>query len=234
MIASEKRAGRIPPLQNGDRLTRDEFESRYHAMPHVKKAELIDGEVFMGSPVSWGYHGSQHADLLAWLGSYKATTPGVDAADNATVRLDTENEPQPDATMIILPEYGGRVEIDSDNYLSGSPDFVAEVSASTAGIDLNRKLNVYRRNRVSEYLVWRVYDDAVDWFIFRGGQFDRLAADPADGLLKSTSFPGLWLDAEALIRRDLAAVLAALARGVASPEHASFVKKLASQKKSDR
>jgi Uma2 family endonuclease len=222
----------VPPLQSGDRLTREEFERRYHAMPHIKKAELIEGEVHMPSPVSWQFHGSPHNDVGMWLGTYRLATPGTDVGDNSTIRLDTDNEPQPDATLIILPDHGGRVTFDADGYLSGSPDLIFEVSASTVSIDLGKKLNVYRRNQVAEYVVWRVYDAAVDWFVFRAGQFERLEPDPADGLLKSGTFPGLWLDAAAMVRRDLAAVLAALARGLASPEHVAFVQLLASRRTS--
>ncbi|HXD88629.1 MAG TPA: Uma2 family endonuclease [Urbifossiella sp.] len=227
-VVSPPRTGKIPPLQNGDRLSRDEFERRYRAMPHVKKAELIEGEVYMPSPVSWQYHGAPHMDVALWLGTYRASTPGTDAADNSTVRLDIDNELQPDAVMIVKPEYGGRVEFDADGYLSGSPELVFEVSASTAAIDLNRKLNVYRRNRVSEYLVWRVYDEAVDWFVFREGEFERKGPD-ADGIFRSAAFPGLWLDPAALVRRDAAAVLTVLHRGLASPEHAAFVQQLAAR-----
>ena len=220
----------LPPLQNGDLLTRDEFERRYRAMPHVKKAELIEGVVYMSSPVSWEFHGSPHGDILGWLFNYKASTPGTDVGDNATVRLDPDNEPQPDAALIVHPDFGGRVEFDEKGYLSGSPDLLFEVSASTTSIDMNRKLKVYRRNRVGEYLVWRTYDDELDWFVLRNEQFERMEPDAADGLLKSMTFPGLWLDSAALLRRDLAAVLAVLARGIASPEHAEFVAKLASQR----
>lgn len=221
---------KLPPLQPGDRLTREEFERRYHAMPHVKKAELIEGEVHMPSPVSWEYHGSPHSDVMTWLGVYRASTPGTDTGDNSTVRLDTDNEPQPDATLIVRPDHGGRVTLDADGYLDGSPELIVEVSASRASIDLGKRLNVYRRNRVSEYVVWRVYDEAVDWFVFRDGEFVTLTPDPADGLFKSATFPGLWLDAAALVRRDLAAVLAALTRGLASPEHAAFVQQLAARR----
>ena len=42
---------RILPLEHGDHLTREEFERRYEAMPHVRKAELIEGVVYMPSPV---------------------------------------------------------------------------------------------------------------------------------------------------------------------------------------
>ena len=41
----------ILPLENGDRLTRKEFERRYALMSHVKKAELIEGVVYMSSPI---------------------------------------------------------------------------------------------------------------------------------------------------------------------------------------
>jgi hypothetical protein len=40
----------IPPLRDGDRLTRDEFLRRWDAMPDVKWTELIDGVVHMPSP----------------------------------------------------------------------------------------------------------------------------------------------------------------------------------------
>src|SRR5262245_3687182 len=86
----------IPPLRNGDHLDRIEFERRYHAMPHVKKAELIEGVVYMPSPVSMESHGEPHSHLILWLGTYRAHTSGTRVADNATVRLDMDNEPQPD------------------------------------------------------------------------------------------------------------------------------------------
>ncbi len=37
----------VLPLENGDKLTRAEFERRYEAMPHLKKAELIEGVVYV-------------------------------------------------------------------------------------------------------------------------------------------------------------------------------------------
>ena len=100
-------ARRPPPLENGDRLTRAEFERRYEAMPEVKKAELIHGVAYMGSPVRFGKHGQPHARLLTWLGTYAALTRGVGLGDNATVRLDADTEPQPDALLRIEPAAGG-------------------------------------------------------------------------------------------------------------------------------
>lgn len=220
---------RIPPLQSGDRLTRDEFERRYRAMPHVNKAELIEGEVHMPMPVSYEFHAEPHLIVSGWVALYLASTPGVGGGDNATIRLDNANEPQPDLILFIKPEHGGRVSIDAEGYITGAPEFIFEVSASTVSIDLGKRLNAYRRNHVLEYVVWRVYDSALDWFVYRSGQFDRLEADRGDGLLKSEVFPGLWLDAPALLRRDLATVLAALNRGLASRDHAAFVERLARQ-----
>src|SRR5580704_12546620 len=84
----------MPPLEPGDRLTREEFERRYEAMPHLKKAELIEGVVYMPSPVRHRRHGHPHFQLIGWLAAYEAATPGVEGGDNSTARLDLPNEPQ--------------------------------------------------------------------------------------------------------------------------------------------
>lgn len=214
------------PLETGDQLTRDEFERRYAAMPHVKKAELIEGTVYMPSPVRWYNHASPHGHLGTWLMVYKAHTPGVEVGEGPTIRLDPQNEPQPDAAMIIAPSHGGRVRISPDDYIEGAPDLLAEVAASTASIDLNKKFRAYERNEVQEYIVWRVYDQEIDWFVLREGRYDRLPPGP-DGICRSEIFPGLWLEPAALVRFDLARVLQVLEQGTNSPEHARFAERLA-------
>jgi len=220
----------IPPLVAGDRLTRDEFERRYSAMPHITKAELVEGVVYMPSPVSDSGHGAPHADLMTWLGHYRAATPGVRAGDNSTLRLDIDNEPQPDAHLRILPEHGGRTRT-VEGYIEGGPELVAEVAASSASYDLHDKLNAYRRNGVQEYVVWRVWDRTVDWFVLRSGRYERLSPT-ASGIYQSEVFPGLWLDGAALLSGDLARALQVLQDGLASPEHAAFVTRLQQQMKS--
>src|SRR5215510_11690420 len=215
----------VPPLENGDVLTRAEFERRYEAMPHLKKAELIEGVVYMPSPVRQRFHGRQHIHLATWLGYYEAGTPGIEAGDNSTVRLDLDNEPQPDALLFIDPACGGQALIDADGYIEGAPELVVEVAASSASYDLHAKLRVYRRNGVREYIVWRVLDKEIDWFVLRAGQYEPMPLD-AEGLFRSAVFPGLWLDPAALLRGDLATVLAVVQRGLAGPEHAAFVARL--------
>jgi len=223
-----EKVARVPPLEPGDQLTRDEFERRYEAMPHVKKAELIEGEVHMPSPVRLQQHGGPHADLIGWMVYYRAHTPGVRVGDNCSIRLDLDNEPQPDGAVIILPEYGGQAQIDSDGYIVGGPELLGEVSGSSVSIDLNKKARVYRRNEVREYVVWRVEDQAIDWFTWKNSQFERLPLDE-NGLYRSEVFPGLWLDARALVQGDMAHVLAVAQAGVATPEHGAFIAKLQKQ-----
>lgn len=215
----------IPPLENGDRLTRDEFERRYQAMPHVNKAELTNGVVRMPSPVRLRRRGHPHTLLMWWVGNYMIATPGTLGGANTTVRLDVISEPQPDALLLILPECGGQARISADDYVEHAPELVAEVSASTGGTDLTDKLEVYRRVGVREYLVWRVRDQALDWFALRGDKFDRLAPG-ADGALRSEVFPGLWLDATALLAGDGPRVQQVAQQGVASGEHAALVARL--------
>src|SRR5437588_5125560 len=216
--------GLVPPLEAGDHLTRAEFERRYDTMRNLKKAELIEGVVFIPSPTRLRRHGRPHAHLIAWLVHYETGTPGTVAGDNSTARLDLDNEPQPDALLLIDPVRGGQAIIDPDDYVQGAPELVAEIAASSASYDLHTKLNVYRRNGVREYLVWRTLDRVIDWFVLRQGQFVALVPDA--GLLKSEVFPGLWLDADALVRGDMARVLAVVQQGLGSPEHAAFVTRL--------
>lgn len=223
----------VPPLEPGDRLTRDEFERRYTAMPRLKKAELIEGVVYMPSPVRHRRHSRPHFRLITWLGTYEAASPGVEGGDNGTARLDLDNEPQPDAYLLIDPALGGQATISGDDYVEEAPELVAEVAASSASYDLHSKLNVYRRNGVREYLVWRVLDQQFDWFVLRAGQFQPLAPDAA-GLLRSEVFPGLWLDPAALLGGDMARVLAVVQQGLACPEHAAFVQQLQARSASPR
>lgn len=223
----EHEASALPPLENGDRLTRAEFERRYEAMPEVKKAELIDGVVYMPSPARVS-HGRPHAQLIGWLLNYTIATPHVDLLDNATVRLDMDNEPQPDALLRLDAEHGGRSAVGPDDYVEGPPELVAEIALSSAAYDLHDKMRVYRRNGVQEYLVWQVYDKRVDWWELRDEVYVPLPADE-HGVVRSRVFPGLWLHAAALLKGDMAQVLATLQQGLQSDEHVAFLKKIAGE-----
>lgn len=216
----------IPPLENGDHLTRAEFERRYEAMPAVKKAELIEGKVYMPSPVRLKSHGEPHLWMVTWLGVYSAFTPGVGGGDNATTRLDEENAPQPDILLRLETSLGGQTLISADDYVEGAPELVGEVAASSAAYDLHEKLAVYARYGVQEYIVWSIYEDQVQWFRLEAGQYTPLLPDD-DGITRSRVFPGLWLDVAALLRGDMATVLTVVQQGVASAEHVDFVQRLA-------
>jgi Uma2 family endonuclease len=213
----------LPPLENGDKLTLAEFERRYQAMSDVKKAELIEGIVYMASPLRITNHGNPHARIITWLGNYWSTTPGTELGDNCTVRLDLDNEPQPDALLRI--EIGGQSTISQDGYVEGTPELIAEIAASTVSIDLHQKLKVYLRHQVQEYLVWRVYDQEFDWFRFNNGEYIQLEAN-SEGLFCSQVFPGLWLDKTALLTGNLAQVLGVLQQGLNTQEHQNFVQRL--------
>ena len=214
-----------PPLENGDRLTRFEFERRYNLMPQVNKAELVEGVVYMTSPLRFEPHAEPHGDLMIWLGNYKVATPGVRLGDNPTVRLDMDNEPQPDAVLLIDAGAGGQSFIGEDGYIEGAPELVAEIAASSAAIDLGDKKRAYRRNGVREYLVWQVFDQKIDWFILDNGGYNSLLPED-DGVTRSQVFPGLWLDTTALLLGDMPKVLAILQSGIASAEHQAFVQDL--------
>lgn len=209
----------------GDRLSRAEFERRYEATPQIKKAELIEGVVYMPSPILID-HGEAQGTIIGWLVTYGMATPGVQYAGNASVRLDLDNEVQPDALLRLHTRAGGRSHIGKKRLIDGAPELVVEIALSSTSYDLHDKLKVYRRNGVQEYLVWRVLDGAIDWFAFDEGEYIGLPM-AEDGIVRSRVFPGLWLAVPALLQGDLAAVMAALQEGLRSPEHGEFAGRLA-------
>jgi Uma2 family endonuclease len=212
------------PLESGDNLGAVEFLRRYEAMPDVRKAELIEGTVYMPSPVRL-IHGAPDTLIQTWLGTYSARTPGTQAAANVTVRLDSENVPQPDALLRILAECGGQTRVDPAGYLFGPPELIVEVAASSVAIDLHDKRRAYRRAGVREYLVWRTLDRQFDWFLLDQDEYRSNAPD-SQGVLRSRHFPGLALAVEALVDHDSAKVLDVLQTNLQDPSHAAFVAEL--------
>jgi Uma2 family endonuclease len=211
-------------LRHGDRMTRAEFERRWDAMPDLKRAELIEGVVYIMPALSRD-HGVSHFDLITLLGWYRAQTPGVEGADNASVRFDDLNMPQPDILLCIQETQGGRSTVSEDGYYEHGPELVAEVAVTSVAHDLGVKLKVYQRDGVPEYLVWRVEDRELDWFVLREGKYARLEPG-VDGVFRSEVFPGLWIDPAALVAGDGAKLFAVAQQGHASPEHAAFVSEL--------
>ena len=212
-------------LENGDRLTRPEFERRYQAMPQLNKAELIEGVVYVPSPVRSTSHAKPHGLIITWLGVYSAATFGVELNDNATLRLDMDNEPQPDALLRLDERLGGQSRLSTDDYIEGGPELIVEIAASSAAYDVHDKLRAYRRNQVQEYLVWQVHEHRLDWWQLQEGAYVSLQAD-ASGIVRSVVFPGLWLTTSALIEGNLAEVLVMLQAGLAAPEHQAFVEQV--------
>ena len=216
----------VLPLKHGERLTREEFERRYEAMPYVKKAELIEGVVYMPSPVRIDFHGRPHAQIMAWLGAYWIATPGVDLADNSTVYLDSNNEYQPDALLRIERAQGGRSRIIEEGYVEGAPELIVEIAATSADYDLQEKLEVYRRCGVQEYIVWQTQEKRLDWFQLVDEEYVVFAPN-AEGIIESQIFPGLRLAVAALLAGDRAKVSSELQAGLRTTIHAVFVEQLA-------
>lgn len=222
-VAAAQECGQLPPLENGDHLDQPTFHARYEAMPEGVRAELIGGIVFMASPVQ-RRHWRGSSLITRWLGRYEDCTPGTEAGAEGTVILGVGDEPEPDAFLRILPDYGGRTYL-SDDYLTGAPEFVMEIAASSEAIDLHRKRDNYERAGVDEYVVLLPRSRQVRWLVLRGGRYELLPPGP-DGIYRSQRFPGLWLDAEALFRGHRRRLWAVLDDGLASAEHQTWAEHL--------
>ncbi|MBO1050997.1 MAG: Uma2 family endonuclease [Dolichospermum sp. DEX189] len=215
----------ILPLENGDRLSRHEFERRYAESPDIKKAELIEGVVYVASPLRFQRHAEPHAKLMIWLGNYQIYTPGIKLGIEPTIRLDQDNEPQPDGVLLIDESLGGKSRITDDDYIEGAPELVAEIAASSAAYDLYDKKKAYKRNGIQEYIVWQSLENKLDWFQLYDSEYILLQPD-TEGIIKSQVMPGLWLSVTALLAGDMVKVLEVLQTGLNSPEHTEFLQRL--------
>lgn len=216
-------------LVDGARMDQKTFHALYLLTPPGFEAELIGGVVYVASPVS-RRHSKPHAALVHWLMTYEAATPGVEGLDDGTAVLGDESEPQPDAALLIRPEFGGQSAVEENDCVAGSPELVAEVSDTTAGVDLGAKKVDYLAGGAKEYVVVDVGRRAVHWFARRRGKWADLPAG-VDGYFRSATFPGLWLDPAAVLDHRLQQLTAALVVGLATPEHAAFVAELEARRK---
>jgi Uma2 family endonuclease len=166
---------------------------------------------------------------MIWLGNYATATPGLEIADNTTVRLDFDNEVQPDALLRLGESVGGNSRISEDDYVEGAPELIAEIAGSSVSYDVHDKLQVYRRNGVREYLVWLVQDQELHWYVWEQGTYRQQQPDES-GILKSPFFPGLWLDVSALLEGQMQQVLAVLNSGMNSGQYQEFVEQFSNNR----
>jgi Uma2 family endonuclease len=198
--------GETLPLESGNRPTRADFHRRYCAQPNIR-AELVQGVVYVASPLRYTRHSRPHRLAIVWLDAFASRAPDIDLAIDATVILGPGSEVQPDVCLFRLSAC--RLRVREDDCLEGAPKLVFEVAASSASYDLHDKLEAYWRAGVLEYVVWQVLDRQVAWFDLIDGRYVRREPD-AHGVIESRTFPGLRLDVAAMLAEDRAAVLAAL------------------------
>jgi Uma2 family endonuclease len=218
--------GWAPRLANGYRLSQPEFHRRYEQLPEDVRAELIEGLVFMSTPLSVEHARATKA-VLHWLAVYETNTPGVEALNGASLILDTDNEFQPDCLLRLDAKVGGDSRVE-ERYLHGSPELVVEVSLTSVAQDLGDKFKVYRRHGIREYVVWQLQEQRIDWFVWQDADYVPLKPN-AHGLLCSRVFPGLWLDAVAMLAGGAKMVLSQLQKGLESAEHRQFLRQLAAK-----
>jgi Uma2 family endonuclease len=202
-------------------MNREEFHRLYEQMPEDFKAELIGGIVYVSPPMRRP-HGTNHLPLGTLFFLYEGSTPGVESGDNTTILLGAEGEPQPDLFLRILSNFGGQSHTKNE-YIVGPPELVAEIAHSSRSMDLHVKRKDYARYGVKEYLVLCVAERQLRWFDLVADT--ELTAD-SDSVLRIRAFPGLWIDADAVIAKDSQRMVAALRQGLSTPEHAEFLQRL--------
>ncbi len=217
----------VPVLSSGDRMSQAEFHRRYERYPEDVKFELVGGVVYMASPLR-RTHSRYDGQIGFALELYQYATPGVEVLHHATTILGEDSEPQPDLGVRILPECGGQSRTDEEDYVRGAPELLVEVAYSTRAIDLHAKRDDYQRAGVLEYFVLCIEEQEVHWFHF---PTKRPIRANRQGVSRSRAFPGLWIDGAALLRRDSPRAREAIEQGIASREHAAFVRRLEAQRR---
>ena len=210
----------MPPLSAGDWLSRREFLARWAAHPEIKKAELIGGIVYLAGQET-AEHGEMQAAMIGLCGYYAASTPGIQSGCNTTILM-LGDAPQPDVHLRI-------VRPDGDD-LTVAPEAVVEICLSDAAYDLHPKLDLYERAGVKEYIALLLHERETRWHRLTPDGYEPMPAS-AGGIYRSTSFPGLWIDAKGLFAGDTDQVLSVLQAGLKTREHAEFVAWLGRQRK---
>ena len=189
-------------------MSRDEFMRRWEQIPELKQAELIEGVVYLASPVSLA-HGSYDALFVQWLGRYSfAVQKGLKITTNTTVPIGYSTF-QPDIALF----HPANAEDADRKYLEHVPDLVVEISHSSRSYDLGPKLAAYRSAGLRDYITVLLEDQRVEWRVLSGARY-RLLQPAKDGILRSPNFPGLWLDTLALFPPNERRLFGAIDRGL--------------------
>jgi len=223
VVGPSPAAGQLPPLESGDHLTAADFD-RIYEQRHDLRADLIEGVVYVKPLTRAEAHGRPHGQLAGWAGAFTDAVASADLLINPTLHFAGDNRVQPDVVMACDLDRDEASRLTPDGFLVAPVELIAEVAVSWASIEFHDKFELNRRSGVREYLVWAVDDRELHWFWLRGGRFEPLPLD--GGILKSQVLPGLWLDADALVRNDKRRIRDILQSGLASPEHAAFVQSL--------
>ncbi len=201
-----------PPLESGDVLDGDEYWRRYCHLPDKVKAERINRKVYlMMTSLRAVQHGNPHALLSGWLFTYAMQDPALVLSDNATIRLNADNDPQPDLCLLRVE---GQAQFDDEGYIVGPPEMIVEIAGSSASYDFGEKRDVYEAAGVGEYLVFETIEGRLEWWRSVDGRFTAIQSE--NGIYKSSLFPGLWLDIDALRSGDASRMIQTLRHGMES------------------
>ena len=217
------------PLVDGDCLSAREFLKRYLPCRGTVKAELIGGLVAMETGSETASMDLSTSMIRSCLRSYAIQTPGTQMDSDAVVVLGWDTVPQPSLVLRVLPDYGGRSRMSTTKVIEQAPELMVDFATNEGAFDQRGKLRAFRANGVGEYLVWWSDSRTLDWYTLERGEYTLVLPD-FNGVLASPSFPGLRLNHSALVNQTSGAFMATLQTSLQSPEHASFVERLAKKK----
>jgi hypothetical protein len=199
------------PLLESDLLDAAENWRRYAATPAKGKAERINRKVYIMSPLRAVHNGNPPLLHAQWIAHYAIHDSTLIGSDNATIHLNTDNDPQ---FGLCLLRVNGQARFDDEGYIIRASEMIVEIAGSSASYDLCENRDVYDAVGVSDCLVFETIEGRMACWRLKNGQFAEI--QPENGIYKSVLFLGLWLYADAVSSASSLKLTQILQQGIES------------------
>ena len=171
----------------------------YNEVTEQEKAEFINGEIIIHSPVM-KKHNEVSKNLLKLLDSYvEKNDLGYVGIEKILIQL-TRNDYEPD---ICFFKKSKAKKFKDDQSIFPAPDFVVEVlSKSTEKRDRGIKFEDYEAHQIKEYWIIDPKIKSVEQYILKNKKY-ILVKKSDEGILKSEVVPNFEIPIEAVFDKKL-------------------------------
>lgn len=158
------------------------------------------------------------------INEYRVRTVGLYACINVGVKLG-DVFVNPDFMVMIGKGHHNQCKPDFENdYFVGPPNFIMDIHNDLNSEFIQERKQLYEKSGVQEYVIVHENLEWVEWNrlekgkLFKKKKFQEVQPDE-NGIIKSSSLPGLWIPINALKKRNNWAVMACIDQGLTRRGH---------------